>query len=105
MQVPRSVYEGTSVTFDATGSKDESGLAPIIWSVRFGGSEIARVEGFTVPYRFERAGLYQITLTVTDIWGNAASQTTDVNVLVRSAHTACNALVGLAFTGAGAAQG
>ena len=105
MQVPRSVYEGTSVTFDATGSTDESGLASIIWSVRLDGSEIARLEGLTVPYRFERAGLYQITLTVTDIWGNSASQTTDVNVLVRSVDTAYNLLVGLAFTGGGAALG
>ena len=93
------------MTFNATGSTDESGLASIIWSVRLGGSEIARLEGLTVPYRFERAGLYQITLTVTDIWGNFASQTTDVNVLARSVDTAYNLLVGLAFTGGGAALG
>src|SRR2546422_982112 len=97
------VTGGDTITYDGLASADDGAIFRYQWSVA--GPATANGEGATVPSRLERAGLYQITLTVTDIWGNSASQTTDVKVLMRSADTAYNLLVGLAFTGGGAALG
>ncbi len=61
--VPSKVFTGQTVSLNATGSKDDSGIRTYVW--RFGdGSTAERKE--TVTHVYEQPGNYTVTLTVTD---------------------------------------
>ena len=105
LNLPATVYEGDEVTLDASRSTDESGIGTVVWSVVFGGTEVARLQGITVRYRFERAGSYQVTATVADVTGNEVSRTVAVTVLVRAADTGYRTIVGLGLAAGGAIAG
>ncbi len=102
LDIPATVYEGDEVILDASRSTDESGIGTVVWSVVLSGTEIARLQGVTVPYRFERAGTYHVTATVTDVTGNEASRMVTVTVSVRAADPMYRAIVGLGLVAGGA---
>ena len=60
---PSKVFTGETVSLNATGSKDDSGIRTYVWS--FGdGSTAERKE--TVTHVYQQPGNYTVTLTVTD---------------------------------------
>ncbi|MFC7080288.1 PKD domain-containing protein [Halorussus caseinilyticus] len=80
--------EGSPVTFDASNSTDDTGIAAYRWS--FGGN--ATATGQRVTHTFDANGTYTVTLEVVDEGGNNATTTTEVEVLPAD-ETAPNATV------------
>ncbi|HKJ58230.1 MAG TPA: PKD domain-containing protein, partial [Halobacteriales archaeon] len=72
----RTVLNGTLVHFDATVS-DDLGIASIEWD--FGDGSIDVVEDPT--HVFSDDGVYHVTLTVTDVGGNAVTDVVNVTVI------------------------
>ena len=105
LNLPATVYEGDEVTLDASRSTDESGIGTVVWSVVLSGAEVARLQGISVRYRFERAGTYQVSATVADVTGNEVSRTLTVTVSVRVADPVYRWMVGLGFAAGGAIVG
>jgi PKD repeat protein len=66
----RTVSLGQTVAFDGSRSSDDVGIVSWEWSLSYAGSNL-RFGGETALFTFERAGLYQVTLTVTDAAGNS----------------------------------
>jgi len=85
-----SVFEGATVMFDGSASYDNMGIASYTWTFDDGGSRT--LSGPTPSYRFETAGTFGVTLTVTDLDGNEATATLVVTVrpivLVKQEHAA-----------------
>src|SRR5262249_26694686 len=70
----------TVVTLNAAGSSDsDDGIASYAWSFGDGSS----ASGPLVTHRYGRAGVYTVTLVVTDHGGLSASDTTRINVANR----------------------
>lgn len=65
----RTVPAGQTVAFDGSGSSDDVGVVRWEWSLSYAGSPL-RFGGEYARFTFERAGLYQVTLTVYDAAGN-----------------------------------
>jgi len=74
------VVQGTTVYLDATGSSDNVRISTYKWSFLYQGVEI-ELEGSAPHYYFGEAGVYVVTLTVSDLQGNTATDTVTVNVL------------------------
>ncbi|TLZ53180.1 MAG: PKD domain-containing protein [Methanobacteriota archaeon] len=75
----QTVPQGTLVVLDGRGSTDNTGIANYTWSF-IDGTVVTRF-GATPGYQFANAGVFQVTLVVQDLAGNAASD--DVNITVR----------------------
>jgi len=73
------VVQGTTVYLDATGSSDNVRISTYKWTFMYQGVEI-ELEGSAPHYYFGDAGVYEVTLTVTDLQGNPATDTVTVNV-------------------------
>jgi hypothetical protein len=80
----RAVQEGQPLFFDASASTDNVGVTSYAWN--FGDGTTGNTA--TASHIYARPGVYNVTLTVTDAAGNAA--TVKFNVTVRS-----NDLLGL----------
>jgi PKD repeat protein len=76
----RTTKIGRPLAFDASESVDDVGVVGYEWD--FGDGAV--VEGVTASHAFERSGTYDVTLTVTDAAGNAATDTAVVTVERRS---------------------
>jgi PKD repeat protein len=78
MIIPATVQVGVEITID--GSQSRPGSSPIEsynWS--FGDGSVGR--GMVVPYTYDEAGVYQVTLTVVDQDGRTSiSDPTDITV-------------------------
>ncbi len=71
---------GTTVYFDATGSKDNVLIASYKWIFVYKGQDI-ELDGTVPTYFFEVAGTYLVTLTVTDLEGNWAEDAITVTMM------------------------
>ncbi len=68
-----------AVQFNGTGSSDNSEISSYTWTFIVGG-ELITLYGSNPDYSFNRTGNYIVTLTVKDLIGNQASNTTRVSV-------------------------
>src|SRR5207249_12144404 len=75
----RIVYKGGLVSFDGSQSTDNLGIASLTWTFLDGSTQV--LYGSRPSYRFMNVGTYVITLTVTDVESNTATDT--LTVLVR----------------------
>ncbi|MCD6383611.1 MAG: right-handed parallel beta-helix repeat-containing protein, partial [Thermoplasmata archaeon] len=79
----RTVSAGEEVTFDASGSYDpdpQGGVANYTWTFQYNGTEVT-LYGQVVVFTFEFAGVYVVTLTVTDLSGKSATDSIAVRVV------------------------
>ena len=67
------------VSFDGSASSDNVGVVRWKWSLDYGDTQV-ELFGMGVTFKFDEAGVYVVTMTVTDAAGNSAS--TDVTVTV-----------------------
>ncbi len=75
-----SLEAGDTASFDGSGSSDNVGIVGYEWTFTYLGSDRV-LEGETAQFKFDAAGDYQVTLTVTDARGNSATDTLVVHVL------------------------
>jgi len=75
-----TVAEDTLVTFDASASADENGIATCAWT--FTDMTLQTLSGENPTYTFTTNGTYIVTLTVEDAAGNTATDTVTITVLV-----------------------
>lgn len=75
----QTVNEDILITFDASASTDENGIATYTWS--FTDVTPQTLTGKNPTYTFQTPGTYTITLNVTDAAGNWATDTTIITVL------------------------
>jgi hypothetical protein len=73
------VAEGTLVTFDASGSRDMSGIVSYAWNFTYNGT-LVTLDGASASFQFWTPGTYRVTLTVLDAAGNRASDITTATV-------------------------
>jgi hypothetical protein len=75
-----AIVEGTTVSFNASQSTDNSGLiSDYTWTFTFGGLPVT-LNGVGPAHQFTEPGDYSVTLTVTDAMGNSGTDTMWVNV-------------------------
>jgi len=74
----QTVNEDTMVTFDASASTDENGIATYTWT--FTDVTTKTLTGEKPTYTFNAPGVYTITLNVTDAAGNWAIDTVIITV-------------------------
>jgi parallel beta-helix repeat protein len=77
--VDQTVNEDTLVTLDGSGSTDENGISTYAWS--FTDVTPQTLTGKNPTYTFATPGTYTITLKVTDLAGNSATDTVIITVL------------------------
>ena len=73
------VQEGDAITFDGANSTDNVEVVNWTWSFHYISDEVT-LYGVHPGYSFDRAGSFEVTLTVKDARGNAASDTVEVHV-------------------------
>ena len=71
--------EETRVAFDGSGSTDNEGIATLEWTFTLAG-KLVNLTGARVNYTFPDPVTVAVTLTVTDLAGNSATDTLDVTV-------------------------
>jgi PKD repeat protein len=76
---PAQPLVGTPATFDASGSSDDTGIATHAWSF---GDGSAPASGVVVTHTYQSAGLFTVSLAVTDISGRAVVLARNVTVVV-----------------------
>lgn len=72
----QTVIKGTSVTFDASDSRDNIGITSYEWD--FGDGNTGT--GLTATHTYAKTGSYVVTLTVWDAAGNSNTDETTINV-------------------------
>jgi PKD repeat protein len=75
-----TIEEGGSVLLDGSDSMDNVGIVSYRWSFEYIGT-IEILLGQQVNHQFNRPGIYLITLTVSDAYGNVDTDITLVDVL------------------------
>ena len=73
------VDEGTKVTLNGSGSRDNVGVVNWTWSFAYGGKEIV-LYGEKVEFVFDIPGTYHVTLNVSDTAGNWGTDVITVTV-------------------------
>ena len=76
MKAKASAVVGEPVLFDASGSSDDVGVVAYVWS--FGDGEEG--EGESVTHEFPEPGVYEVTLIVSDAYGNVGTEAYEVAV-------------------------
>lgn len=89
---------GRTITFDASRSTDESGIAAYEWDLGDG----TTAAGANVTHTYATYGSYEVTLTVTDVHGNTDADTVVVETQ-RNATNATGTAVSLTSTTPGSA--
>ncbi len=77
--VPRKVVVGTLVDFDASSSVDNARIVNYSWIFVYGDEEVV-LYGVSPSFWFNRSGLYDVNLTVTDASGLFGSVVVTVDV-------------------------
>ena len=70
----------TEVTLDGSGSSDDTAIATYEWAFTIGGTPVT-MEGKTATYTFGDPAVVIVTLSVTDVAGNVATDTMEVTVI------------------------
>jgi hypothetical protein len=70
---PISVNQSENITFDASGSRDDHGIASFSWD--FGDDGVEDTTSAIVTHAYAEAGTYNITVTLEDVAGNRARYT------------------------------
>jgi len=65
---PLSANQSESITFNASGSTDDHGIASYSWD--FGDGTVDGTTGATVAHAYAEAGTFNITVTLVDVAGN-----------------------------------
>lgn len=76
----RTVTLDSTVGLDGSASTDDVGIVNWQWSLNYAGSPL-KFGGEFALFTFERAGMYQVTLTVYDAAGNSDTDTLWVSVV------------------------
>jgi len=76
----QTVNEDTLVTFDASASSDNLGIANYIWTFTDAGV-LKTLEGKNPTYTFQTPGIYTVTLKATDAASNYATDTVTITVV------------------------
>ncbi len=79
IQAADAVDQGETVHLDGSASSDNVEVTSFIWTFDYRGAPIL-LEGSTVEFTFETAGVYVITLTVEDGSGNEATASHQLTV-------------------------
>jgi len=74
------VWKGSTVTFNASGSSDNSAIVSATWAFSYNGTDIV-LSGQMASFRFVVPGQYSVTLTVTDAAGLQATAVLTVSVI------------------------
>jgi hypothetical protein len=74
-----NILVGETVDFDGSGCSDNTGIDTYNWSFTYD-SKTQYLSGVSPNFTFELEGVYPVTLIVTDVLGNFASDTMIVNV-------------------------
>ena len=74
----QSVFQGTTVTFNGSGSTDDVGIKSYVWNFTDLTPKI--LTGVRPTYRFKNVGNFSVTLNVTDYVDNCDTDTMWVNV-------------------------
>jgi len=74
------IKTGDTVILNASGSSDNFKIVNYTWSFEYSEGEYETLFGVTADFKFEESGIYDVTLKVTDIAGNWATDTMLVNV-------------------------
>jgi len=74
-----SVDEGTTVTFDATGTDDPSGIQVVRWFLD--GEEVPFATGLVAELVFDEPGRHEVEVEAVDNWDNVANRTVVMTVL------------------------
>ncbi len=74
------VDQGVEMSFDGTGSSDNIGVVAYQWTVEIGGPPV-QLSGPSPNYTFNEAGIYNVTLMVTD--GRGLTDSAELIVTVR----------------------
>ena len=77
------VIKGMTVNFDGSGSSPEEEIVDYAWSFSYDGST-KHLSGIRPTFRFDLAGNYTVTLTVTDVNGNTTQDEVFIRVLESS---------------------
>jgi len=77
----QTVYERTYVTLDASASLDDVGITNYTWVFFYGGINRTLYGMVNDSFRFMNPGVYNVTLTVTDVEGGNATDTVMITVL------------------------
>lgn len=75
----RTVFVGTLVDLNATGSRDNAQIVNYTWIFEYN-HEIITLYGVVAPFWFNKSGTHLVNLTVTDASGNTNSTTVLVQV-------------------------
>ncbi len=93
----QEVFTGARVEFEGTNSTDNMGIASYAWTFTDNGPQT--LHGAVASYRFSNPGVFNVTLTVTDLDGNVGADTTRVTVrdivLVSYTHDAHGFRIGI----------
>jgi len=76
-----TVGYGEQFTLDGSGSRDDTGISSYHWSVDMGDGTVLEFPTASASPRIYRLGTFVATLTVTDVWGNTATDTVTVTVV------------------------
>jgi plastocyanin len=74
------IKPGDTVTFNASGSTDNLGIANYSWSFDDGTRASVRLYGLSAQYRFDVEGSYEVALTILDLAGNSDTDSMKVTV-------------------------
>ena len=75
-----TVKKGTTVTLDGSSSTDNGGISSFKWKFDYNGEDQV-LDGKIVTFTFDKAGEYEIELTVTDHFLNRGTDKIIINVL------------------------
>jgi PKD repeat protein len=73
------VDEGTTVTFDATGTVDPSGIQVVRWFLD--GEGVPFTTGYVAQMTFSEPGRHEVEMEAVDEWENVANRTVVITVL------------------------
>jgi heat shock protein HslJ len=77
IEAPEEGTAGELITFDGSGSTSDVEITAYQWD--FGdGTEVA--EGAVIEHAFEAAGVYEVTLTITDANGQTATASVEISI-------------------------
>ena len=75
-----TITQYNTVVFDGSGSSDNVGLTGWKWAFQYSGTEVTLI-GPAPSFLFQNAGIYEVTLNVTDLAGNWAQDYIIVTVV------------------------